>query len=81
MDGWYWCSFSPPGVRPNLTANQFSELLNAQGFSSGAKDKGPRSLKDMKKTTGIEQAIDPDRARVSERGGGGRGVLHNLVKQ
>ena len=49
-----------------LKKDDFSDLLNVQGFSKP--DKGPRTLKDMKKGSDIEGVLDPDRARV----GGGR---------
>lgn len=50
-------------MRQPLKADDFSDLLNVQGFSKP--DKGPRTLKDMKKESDIEGAIDPDKARVS----------------
>lgn len=49
-------------MRQPLKADDFSDLLNVQGFSKP--NKGPRTLKDMKKESDIEGAIDPDRARV-----------------
>lgn len=52
------------GVPPSLKKDQFSDLLNVD-FGKG--NQGPRSLKDMKKQTDIETAIDPDRARVGHR--------------
>lgn len=51
-------------MRQPLKADDFSDLLNVQGFSKP--NKGPRTLKDMKKESDIEGAIDPDRARVCE---------------
>ena len=50
------------GVRQPLKKDDFSELLNVQGFSKP--DKTPKTLKDMKKENDIEGAIDPERARV-----------------
>ena len=50
------------GVRQPLKKDDFSDLLNVQGFSKP--DQTPRTLKDMKKGSDIEGAIDPERARV-----------------
>ena len=58
-----WCLLFPlEGVRQPPKRDDFSDLLNVQGFSKP--DKGPRTLKDMKKESDIEGVIDPDRARV-----------------
>lgn len=56
-------SLVPPGVRPNLKEEAFSDLLSDQGFPT-TRDKTPKSLKDMKQKTDIDRAIDPERARV-----------------
>ena len=45
-----------------MKEDDFSELLNVQGFSKPGR--GPKTLKDMRKQTDIEGAIDPERARV-----------------
>jgi len=52
------------GVPPNLADDQFSDLLQGHSFAGG-KNKEPKSLKQMKAKNEIEQALDPDRARVS----------------
>ena len=46
-----------------MADKQFGDLLQGHNFSGG-KDKEPRSLKEMKAKSNIEQALDPDRARV-----------------
>ena len=51
------------GVPPSVADKQFSDLLQGHNFSGG-KDKEPKSLKEMKAKSNIEQALDPDRARV-----------------
>ena len=46
-----------------MASERFSDLLEGHNFS-GSKDKEPKSLKEMKAKNNIEQALDPDRARV-----------------
>ena len=55
---------SPIGPAPLLQDQHFSELLGSQGFST-SRNRPPQTLKDLKGKQDIENALDPEAAKVS----------------
>lgn len=53
----------PLGPTPLLQDQHFSDLLGSQGFSA-SRDRPPQTLKDLKGKQDIENALDPETAKV-----------------
>ena len=66
---------SPPsGPAPLLKDQHFSDLLGSQGFSA-SRDRPPQTLKDLKGKQDIENAIDPETAKVRMSSANSGGLL------
>ena len=53
------------GIRPKLNANDFQDLLGAEGFNVPSKNKEPQTLSDMQDIGDLKKEQDPDRAKVN----------------
>ena len=57
-------TISHTGIRPKLNADQFQDLLGAEGFNVHSKNKEPQTLSDMQDIGDLKKEQDPDRAKV-----------------
>lgn len=61
---------SPIGPAPLLQDQHFSELLGSQGFST-SRNQPPQTLRDLKGKQDIENALNPEAAKVCSSTGCG----------
>lgn len=52
------------GIRPKLNADDFQDLLGAEGFNVQSKNREPQTLSGMQDIGDLKKEQDPDRAKV-----------------